>query len=436
MAFVDQEAKNFLSAIFDLAAIETGNRAAREIWQLRQLQNLVTHAVERSPIWRRRIGAPKIADIRLADLPVQTRADVNGQVTEEGALVRMSEAGPARKHSTSGSSGTPVGFFVTEKNSIYNLVRSICQYFLEDADLSSNVTRVSAGRVAFARGFNAQKQDSWIGPLHTLVRSGQYKHVEYLLPDMKALCAELERDPLGYVIAQPQFFEMVLQYAGPEFFRKAGAAVITPIAEAMDSTTREAFASVDIPVRANYSSEESGPIAYECDRVIGSFHVASSNVIVEVAPEGIAKVNGKRCGRVLVTALHSYATPFVRYDIGDIASLDDHCACGHDGPVLSNIYGRDKSLLKHADGSMSVFFVRGKDLTQVAKFKEYRIRQIAFDTIVLEVGGRESLADGEVIGLRDVVEAHAGPGFRVEIKPVTEIDWGTSAKRLGFRCEI
>ena len=435
MTFMDKEAKTFLSAIIDLAAIETGNRVAREFWQQKQLQNLLAHAVERSAIWRRRVGTGKIAGIRLTDLPIQTRADVVEQVTREGALARMNEAGASMKHSTSGSSGVPVEFFVTERNTVFNLVRSIAQYFLEEADFSLNVTRIRPKRMTVPYGFTVQKNDSWVGPLESVVHGGIYKYVEYFHPDMKALCEELSRDRLGYVIAMPQSFQLVLQQAGPEFFKAAGAALITPIAQAMDPVMRKAFASVSIPVRANYSSEEAGPVAYECERAPGSFHVATSNVIVEVIDEGL-KLDGKAWGRVLVTALHSYATPFIRYDLGDIASLDERCACGHEGPVLLNIYGRDKALLKHPDGRISVFNPYAEELIAVAKFTDYRIRQVALDTIVVEIGGREQLTDEEFRRLEGVVSAHAGPGFKVEIKPVAEIDWGPTLKRLGYRSEV
>ena len=40
MTFIDQESKNFLAAVLDLVAIETGNRVARKYWQQKQLQNL------------------------------------------------------------------------------------------------------------------------------------------------------------------------------------------------------------------------------------------------------------------------------------------------------------------------------------------------------------------------------------------------------------
>lgn len=70
MSFADPMAKNFLAAIVDIAAIETGNRTAREYWQQKQLQNLLEHAAQRSAFWKKRIGARKIKSIRLSDLPI------------------------------------------------------------------------------------------------------------------------------------------------------------------------------------------------------------------------------------------------------------------------------------------------------------------------------------------------------------------------------
>jgi len=434
MAFVDREAKTLLSGVLDLAAIETGNRAAREFWQQKQLQNVLTHAAQKSPFWRRRVGTEKIRGVGLSDLPIQTREDVVAQVTSEGALVRPNEASGTVKHSTSGSSGTPVEFFVAGRNSIYNMVRSVTQYFLEDLDLSLNRTRLRPERMK--PGFTIKKSDSWIKPAQSFLRTGINKHVTYFHPDMKALCEEFERDKLGYFIAQPRFVEMVLQHAGAAFFAHAGAALLMPIAEALDPATRGALEAAGVPVRANYTSEEFGPIAFECDRCPGSYHVATSNVIVEVVLKNATSVGGKRAGQVLVTGLHSYATPFIRYDIGDIACLDERCACGHDGPALSNIFGRSKALLKHADGTTSVFFPRASELLAVARFKEFRLRQVAFDLIVAEIGGRVSLSETEQQGLEDVIKAHAGSGFKVEIAPVAEIDWGMSAKQLGFTCEV
>ena len=41
----------------------------------------------------------------------------------------------------------------------------------------------------------------------------------------------------------------------------------------------------DIPVRTNYSAEEVGMIGWECESVPLNYHVATSNVIVEISKD-------------------------------------------------------------------------------------------------------------------------------------------------------
>ena len=141
MKFLDPEPKRFLSSVIDLIAIETGRRRARENWQKAQLKNLLKHAHERSPFWRKRLGTKKASDLELSDLPILTRNDVIRQVQDEGPLLRKEDGLVVSPHSTSGSSGTPVKFFISEMNGYYFQVRSIAQYLMEGRDLSLNRTR-------------------------------------------------------------------------------------------------------------------------------------------------------------------------------------------------------------------------------------------------------------------------------------------------------
>lgn len=146
MTFIDQAPRNFLSAIIDLIAIETANRTAREYWQNKQLQNLLQHAAQRSAFWRKRIGTKRIKDIDLSDLPLLTRSDIVKQVENEGSLLPPGGVIQATKHSTSGSSGTPVQFFVSDDNALYNQARSMAQFFMEGRDLTLNRTRFKSAK--------------------------------------------------------------------------------------------------------------------------------------------------------------------------------------------------------------------------------------------------------------------------------------------------
>jgi len=433
MTFIDQEPKNFLGAIMDLVAIETGDRRAREHWQRKQIDNLLSYAARKSAFWRKRIGGNKAANFE--QLPVLTRADVRLQVEAEGSLL-ADERIKSMRHATSRSSGTPIQFFISQMHTEYLGVRSAAQFFIEERDLTLNSTRLRPEPKSSKDGFTVQIRDDALGSLASLVRGGKYKYIEYFHPNMDALCKELERDSIGYLIAHPHLVEAMLQFIDPEFFKRAGTAMFNPVAGAVDPQLRKAFVSSGIPVRGTYSSEEVGSIGFECEKNPGIYHLATSNVMVEVIADNSVRGIAPDLGRVLVTHLHSYATPFIRYDVGDVATFGDSCPCGHDGPILSNVYGRAKALLKHPDGRVSVFFPRGKELAAIATFDEFRIRQTEMSKIVLEIGGGKTLSEDEKAAFVRLIKEHAGGDFIVEVKAVSAIDWGGNSKRLGFYSEV
>jgi phenylacetate-CoA ligase len=185
MQFLDPEPKRFLSSVIDLIAIETGRRRARENWQKAQLKNLLKHAHERSPFWRKRLGTKRTSDLELSDLPILTRSDVIRQVKDEGPLLCKEDGLVVSPHSTSGSSGTPVKFFISEMNGYYFQVRSTAQYLMEGRDLSLNRTRfrpfdydeAKRSNIDLAKGFTVEVTESWLASLSALFQGGINKHI-------------------------------------------------------------------------------------------------------------------------------------------------------------------------------------------------------------------------------------------------------------------
>jgi phenylacetate-CoA ligase len=437
MAFIDEAPKALLGAIIDVVAIETGNRAAREHWQHKQLHNLLQHARQRSGFWRERIGAKNIQGINLSDLPVLTRSDVVKQVETEGNLLTSGTIA-TKAHTTSGSSGTPVRFFISQMNSDYNNIRSIAQYFMEGRDLTFNRTVFKASTRNLPKaGFAVEKNTpGWLGPLNSLFKFGNYKKITHSHPNRGLLLKELTKDPIGYLVAQPSLVESLFYDGDISFVYENGTRMFIPTGEEADESLRDKFVAVGIPVRANYSSEEVGFIAAECKDCPKHFHVAQSNVIVEVDNRDTVVVDNNKLGKVLITHLHSYATPFIRYDVGDFATLLHMCECGHDGPVLSNICGRKKRLIKHPDGSVSRFGFGTKRILEIVKCDEYRVRQTALDTIEVEIGGVDQLSAEQQAALKSFFKDLAGHEFQIHINAVRTIDWGNAAKRLGFHSEV
>jgi phenylacetate-CoA ligase len=248
--------REMLSVITEIALIETGSRSAREHWQQIQLRNLVNHAIQRSAFWRSRIGNRKASDIHLASLPILTRQDVRTQVASEGPLLRAADGHSTRVHATSGSSGVPVQFFYSDPNAHYNAIRSVAQFFLEGLDLSLNRTRVTTANAPIEGGIFVKKEQSWVGALAPLFKSGGNKHIEYFnlsREERRKLVRELKKDDVGYLVANPRVIDLISSSFDLGFLKAANAAMWIPLGENVDPKLIESFAALGIPVRANYS---------------------------------------------------------------------------------------------------------------------------------------------------------------------------------------
>jgi phenylacetate-CoA ligase len=187
---------------------------------------------------------------------------------------------------------------------------------------------------------------------------------------------------------------------------------------------------------SNYSAGEIGPIAFECPQYQGHYHVAHTNVMVERDEELTASFNGMSVGRLLISHLHSYGTPIIRYDVGDFAQVEQQCRCGHDGPTISNIFGRGKHFLRHPSGKLLPFYISTRVLLETVAFNDCRVKQTEIDTIIVELGGRESITADEEENLKKVITKATDPVFKIDIKPVKEIDWSGSPKRLFFSSSV
>lgn len=100
-----------------------------------------------------------------------------------------------------------------------------------------------------------------------------------------------------------------------------------------------------------YGSREVNNIAGECNK--GSKHILAFHNYVEVLNDSNQTVQEGEEGRVIVTNLHNYSMPFIRYEIGDMAVIGPRrCECGNIFPTLKKITGRITEHFVRRDGSI------------------------------------------------------------------------------------
>ena len=155
----------------------------------------------------------------------------------------------------------------------------------------------------------------------------------------------------GFIRGYPAAIYMLARFIEGE-----GAPVIRPRAvitsgEGVHPFQRELFSRVfDCDTYSCYGSHEATTIACECPEHRG-LHVSAENLILEVVDDDDMPLPPGRKGRILITCLHNYAMPLIRYDTGDVGVLsDDTCPCGRGLPLLETIGGRTADVIVTRSG--------------------------------------------------------------------------------------
>jgi len=132
----------------------------------------------------------------------------------------------------------------------------------------------------------------------------------------------------------------------------------------------------------NYGLNDGGVSAYECEAHSG-MHIDTERAILEVVNEDGKQIVGK-IGKILATSLYNYAFPFIRYDTGDLGTLEySECSCGRNTPLLKEIAGRVTDFLKlngRIIGSPVLTVLFGK-----FDIEQYQIIQETEDSIICRI---------------------------------------------------
>jgi phenylacetate-CoA ligase len=112
---------------------------------------------------------------------------------------------------------------------------------------------------------------------------------------------------------------------------------VIPTAEPLDPDMRATLERVfPAPVFNRYGSREVGLMAYECKMHAG-LHLNLANVYLECLGADVYNTPGD----IVITQLHNYAMPLIRYQVDDLAVLDPRqCSCGRTAPMIARLSGR------------------------------------------------------------------------------------------------
>jgi phenylacetate-CoA ligase len=144
-------------------------------------------------------------------------------------------------------------------------------------------------------------------------------------------------------------------------------------------------------------------------------------------------------GRVVVTTLHNYSMPLIRYDIGDVAVAGGWgCDCGRNTMLLKKVVGRTLGYFKKADGSLA----HSHFIVQAVFFrnwiKRFQIIQDEIDHVLIKVQLNEN-TEANKSDIEDITKKTKilmGESCKVDFDFVDEIHRSASGKFVYTLCKV
>lgn len=350
--------------------------------QARQLDALLAHVWATVPWYHERLHAAGMAPGRPVEpgawqaLQLLTRRDI--QVA--GAALHSNrpppEHGGIHAHRTSGSTGEPIEILRTDLDQLMWRAITLRDHAWHQRDLSGTMCVIRWGVEHTPDG---TWLPSWGPPADLLLDTGPSASLPSETDVAEQVRWLVQRDP-NYLLIYPTVLAAVLRQMEAQCIVLPQLREVRTIAEVLSDATRELCRKVlGVPIVDLYSSSEVGNIALQCPQS-GLYHVQSESLLVEILDSDGVQCAPGDIGRVVVTTLHGFAMPLLRYELRDYAELAADCPCGRGLPSLRRIQGRSRNMLLTPQGEIHwpLGYLDGCRWGPVSK---YQVVQLARDHV-------------------------------------------------------
>jgi phenylacetate-CoA ligase len=379
--------------------------------QLAQLALLARHFERQSPGFRQRLRAARLSVNALARptgftaLPPITRRWL--QETEGLYAVQLPDGhGPTFTTATSGSTGEPVVVRRTQVSQMLWSANVLRGHRWRHTDFTARLASVRATAP------DARHLPRWGLPADFIARTGPSLSLPVTW-DSERLYDVLRQFQPGNLVAYPTTLASLIDLAESRGRFLGSDPVVRTIGETVTESLRQRCRAVlGVRLWDTYSSQELGHIAHECpDQDV--YHASSEAMIVEILrADGTACAPGE-IGELVVTDLHNFATPLIRYAIGDYAEAAAPCPCGRSTLALRRIVGRERNLVVKPDGTRHWPLVGFAEFRALAPVRQYQFVQHAPDRIEARFVTTRPVTAAEEVALRAHIQQALGFAFEI-----------------------
>ncbi len=364
--------------LFKLLRTQWKSPEAIKKLQEAKLKRLIHHAYQKVPYYHERLDSHGIRpqDIRKVEdlqiLPLTSKKELQALSLEE-KIAQGIDPERCKSFRTSGTTGLPL------------------EIYFRQADWT--LMNLTWGRAFVAAGMSPlHKRGTLSGKKDAKKRKSWYEHFGLFRTRDISTWQEPEEWIEELRDWKPQVLMghvMVLRFLGEALQRSrnqdVAPNVVVSTSEALDHFSRQYLKSVfRCKILDVYAAYETGCIAWECEACSG-YHMSSDTLVVEVLRDGRPVPPGGE-GEMVVTNLHSYAMPFIRYRLGDlVVPSGKDPVCGRGFPLLERIQGRSDDCIVLRNGQKIASPPLYYAITPAAGVRRWRVIQEDWDRLRVEI---------------------------------------------------
>ncbi len=325
-------------------------------------------------------------------------------------------------HATGGSSGTPTRFFITVDSYDWRCAASERAYSWAGHRLGEKTLFLWGAPVGKSQVFKSAKISAYRWMRRELVIPTFAQTTELWEKTLRSILWFKPKFIVGYVSSLEEFAQFLI---AREVTVKGVVAVIAAAEPVHQRTYRLVNQAFNAPLFNNYGSREFMSIASECSQRNG-LHINAENLFVETEFP-----SAERPSEFLITDLHNYGMPFIRYRIGDLGRLsNDVCPCGRGLPLLRSIEGRVLEVLRTRSGRVVPGELFPHIFKEIPEIREFQVRQDSLEEIVVFLVLSRPLGVGSQTLIESEISKAFGQTTRISLRPVEAIPRTASGKRL------
>ncbi len=385
--------------------------------QLGQLKLVLGHALQTVPHYAeafRGLDVNHLDWTAFAELPSLQRSTLQAKFDALSSSRSPASHGQVTSNGSSGSTGMPVKVLGTAATQLFWHALTLREHIWHDRDFTA---KLAAIRVTV----DEARLPDWGPPVADVFQTGPAATLN-VSTDVARQLEWLQSEDPEYLITHPSNLGALAELSIKLGVHLSKLRQARTSGEALRPDLRAAVRRAwNVNVTDIYSCSEVGVIALQCP-IHEHYHVQSENLIVEVLrPDGNACRPGET-GEVVLTTLHNFAMPLIRYRIGDYAEPGEPCSCGRGLPVLKHIHGRQRNMLKMPDGTVNWPCFPGYLWRAVAPVEQFQLIQLELDRIEARYVMDRDLTSAEGAQLVAALQEKLGFPFRIDLRKVGSID--------------